>query len=200
MNDCCAEGQNLFTLVTYTPPPLRNWVARLRRQLQVEANSQPHITILPPRPLLMPVEKARQKITSILDGWQSFEIELSDVRVFPETNVLYLEVTEGSGTLRRLHAELGVGDFAHEEPFEFHPHVTIGGPVPQEHLATLVHIAADSWKHARCPCRFAIDEVAFVTLSANRQRDDWCRLWAHNLGTAKSCRKAVRAAVISQTF
>src|ERR1700761_1240736 len=132
MNDLKVERQNLFTLVTYTPEPLRSWLTTLRNSLPVEATSQPHITILPPRPLTLPVNDAKREITSILKRWQRFEVELSGIQVFPGSNVLYLEVSEGESELRRLHSELNTGDFAHDEIFEFHPHVTIGGPVMAE--------------------------------------------------------------------
>lgn len=200
MNDRHLEEPSFFTLVTYAPQPLQQWVVRLRRDLPVEANSQPHLTILPPRPLTMHSREAKQKITSILSGWQSFEIELSGVRVFPNSNVLYLEVNEGSNTLRRLHGELGAGEFAHEEVFEFQPHVTIGGPVPAEQLPSFTQKAAESWTNSHCPCRFPIDEVSFVTISADRAHGDWRRLWAHKLPAAKTYRRAARAAVTSQTF
>lgn len=200
MNDRHVEEPSLFTLVTYAPQPLQQWVVRLRKELPVEASSQPHITILPPRPLTMPATEARQKITSILSAWQSFEIELSGVRVFPNSNVLYLEVSEGNNTLRRLHAELDAGEFAHDEVFDFHPHVTIGGPVAAEQLASFTERAVDSWRNSRCSSRFPIDEVAFVTISADRAHGDWRRLWAQKLPVAKTYRRAAHAAVTSQTF
>ncbi|MBV8896348.1 MAG: 2'-5' RNA ligase family protein, partial [Acidobacteriaceae bacterium] len=191
---------SLFTLVTYAPQPLQRWMVRLRRELPLERNSQPHLTILPPRPLTMSSREARQKITSILSTWQSFEIELSGVRVFPNSNVLYLEVSEGINTLRRLHAELDSGEFAHNEEFDFHPHVTIGGPIAAEQLPSYTQKAVDRWANSRCPSRFPIDEIAFVTISADRAKGDWRRLWAQKLPAAKSYRRAARAAVTSQTF
>jgi 2'-5' RNA ligase len=194
------EGQNLFTLVSYTPEPLRRWISRLRKTLPVAAGSQPHITILPPRPLTIAMEEAKEKLTATLAHWKSFEIELSGVRVFPNTAFLYLEVSHGSSTLSRLHAELNAGEFAHEEVFEFHPHVTIGGPVPQEDLERIQQKAAEAWQNSHRPCRFSIKEIAFVSIAAEGKHGDWRRMWAHKLARPKTHTQTARALVTSQTF
>jgi len=199
MNNQGVEGQDLFTLVTYTPEPLRRWLLRMRQLLPVEANSQPHVTILPPRPLTMPVEEAKQKITAILTRWHAFYVELSGIQVFPGSNVLYLELSEGSDTLSRLHAELNAGDFAHEELFQFHPHVTVGGPVPQEEMAVITRKAAEVWESNLRSCRFKIQEIAFVSIAAHGQRGDWRRLWMHKLLSAKAYKQFAGAAAI-RTF
>ncbi|HZS56388.1 MAG TPA: 2'-5' RNA ligase family protein [Bryobacteraceae bacterium] len=200
MNDRYVEGQDLFTLVTYTPEPLRRWLVDLRRLLPVEANSQPHITILPPRPLTMPVEEARQKLTSVLARWTAFEIELTGVEVFPGTNVLYLDVRAGSEFLSRLHAELNQGSFAYQEPFPFHPHVTVGGPVPKQDLAFISRKAGEAWKSSLRNFRFKIQEIAFVSIAAHGIRGDWRRLWVHGLAGVEAYEQLARAAITNQTF
>jgi 2'-5' RNA ligase len=200
MNDGRLASQNLFTLVTYAPEPLSKWLTQLREFLPVAANCQPHITILPPRPLLMPIKEAKQKIKSILSPWRTFEVELSGVEVFPRSNVFYLEVSEGSSSLRRLHAELNAGDLAHEEPFAFHPHLTIGAPIRAEDLEAISRKAAKAWQTVRCACRFEIDEIVFVSIAANGKCGDWRRLWMHNLSTPHTLGRAAGAAITSQTF
>jgi hypothetical protein len=171
----------------------------MRQLLSVEAGSQPHITILPPRPLTMPVEEAKQKLTSIFARWHAFYVELCGIEVFPGTNVLYLEVSEGGDMLSRLHAELNAGDFAHEELFQFHPHVTVGGPVPQEELGAIRRNAVDVWESHLRPCRFKIQEIAFVSIAAHGARGDWRRLWVHKLRNAKAYKQFAGAAT-TQTF
>lgn len=195
MSNDQADGQSYFALVNYTPKPLANWLLRLRRTLGVAPTSPPHITILPPRPLTLSVPEAKQKLTSMLAFWGGIQIELTDVRVFPGSNVLYLEVNDGSSMLRRLHSELNTGDFAHQENFEFHPHVTIGGPVASENLDAIAAKATAAWQKSRCPRHFRIDEVAFVSISAQGEQGDWQRLWSYNLAGTTSFPFAAQAAV-----
>lgn len=200
MNDPQMEVHTRFTLVSYTPEPLAHWLTQLRRLLSVTATSQPHITILPPRPLNMPVAVAKRKIRSLLAGWYKFDVELSDLRVFPSSSVLYLDVNDGSNSLRRLHSELNSGNFAHEEVFEFHPHVTLGGPVAPENLESVYRKAAEAWNSARCSARFTIEEVVFVSIATSGCNGEWRRMWAQSLGTEKKHQLAARAAVTNQTF
>ncbi len=200
MNHPEPERHNLFTLVTYTPEPLRSWLTTLRHTLALEAASQPHVTILPPRPLTLPVNDAKREIIAILKRWRSFDVELSGIQVFPGSNVLYLKVSDGESELRQLHAELNTGGFAHDESFEFHPHVTIGGPVLAEELEAVWQRALVAWETSLCPCRFSIEEVAFVSIAANGSAGDWRRLWKHKLSAPAKRSPMARANAISQTF
>jgi 2'-5' RNA ligase len=195
-----AEAQNLFTLVSYTPEPFRSWLVNLRQELGVHASSEPHITMLPPRPLTMSVDDAQAQITPILSHWRSFEIELFAVHAFPGTNVLYMDVSDGSETLRRMHAELNVGDFEHAEMFEFHPHVTIGGPIEESELETVSARARAAFENSMCPCRFEIREIAFVSIQTPCAGAEWRRLWSQTLAKPKRSTAAARVGSTSRTF
>jgi 2'-5' RNA ligase len=194
------DEQNLFALVNYTPEPLTRWLLRLRSLLRVTATSDPHITILPPRPLILPVSEAKQKLVATLAAWRSFEIELTGIRLFPGSNVLYLEVDEGSRTLQRLHEELNAGDFSHVERFDFHPHVTVGGPVPAEDLDEILTKAEDAWMRSRGPIRFTLKEIAFVSILGERNSGDWQRLWTYKLDPQSAYSAAAQAAITNRTF
>ncbi|SRR5579884_376881 len=200
MNNNPAEDQTVFALVNYAPPPLADWLLSLRRSLPVAPSSQPHLTVLPPRPLAIPLREAQEKLTAILSPWRSFEVEVSGVRVFPGSNMLYLEVDDGSSTLRQLHAELNSGEFAHQECFEYHPHVTIGGPVAPECLEAMSAKAVEAWQSSPCPRRFLIEELAFVSISAADRQQDWQRLWTYRLTGNGTYSAAARASISSQTF
>lgn len=200
INGCPTEAQHLFTLVSYTPEPLRSWLVNLRQELGVHASSEPHITILPPRPLTMSAKDAHRQITPILAQWRSFDVELYAVQAFPGTNVLYMDVSDGAETLRSLHAELNAGDFAHDEMFAFHPHVTIGGPVEESELEAVSRRARTAFENSICPCRFSIKEVAFVSIQMRQTRGQWRRLWTESLESPKHSTAVVRMAATSQTF
>ena len=195
-----AESQPLFALVSYTPKPLANWLLRLRRSLPVAPASQPHITILPPRPLTIPLSEAKQTLTARLSSWKSFEVELDGVHVFPSSNILYLDVKDGSSTLRRLHAELNTGVLAHEECFEFHPHVTIGGPVASDDLGAILVNASQTWQSSPAPRAFRVEEVALVSISAGKTNKNSRRLWTHNLAVAGVYSLAAGASASTRTF
>ena len=200
MNDRPLDCHDLFALVSYTPEPLRSWLVQLRELLAIQANSEPHITILPPRPLTLPLDEAQEKIASVLDGCPRFEIELSGVRSFAGTNVLYLDVSDGANTLRRLHAELNAGEFCFQEDFDFHPHVTIGGPVPSAQMEEVSAKAAEAWQNSLCPARFAIEEISLLSVQGNGGRGAWRRLWTHKLNGRVIGPEQFRSAATSRTF
>src|SRR5690349_20174776 len=143
-----------FALVSYIPDPLGSFLHELRRSLPGEHNPQPHITILPPRPLKLPVDAASQKAQNILLRFAAFEVELSTLRSFPETNVLYLDIAKGNGALHDLHGALNADVLEHEEKFEFRPHLTLGGPVESAHLPWVRRQAETAWYSSDHPRRF----------------------------------------------
>jgi 2'-5' RNA ligase len=170
-----------FALVSYVPDPLASFLYRLRGSLPGAGNPQAHITILPPRPLRLPVDTAAKQVRNTLRNFPAFAVQLTRVSRFVETNFLYLEIGEGSGTLHSMHNALNGGELAHEEPFDFRPHLTLGGPVPVERLEEAHGRAEDLWRRAGCSPRFTLEEVVFLWLSPNSTQHDWERLWTHRL-------------------
>jgi 2'-5' RNA ligase len=120
-----------FALVSYVPDPLGSSLDGLRQSFPGSDPAHSHITILPPRPLHLPVERASEQATSILRKFQAFEVELEAVSTFPHTNVVYLDLSEGNRLVRELHQALNTGNLADNEQFEFHPHLTLGGPIAE---------------------------------------------------------------------
>jgi 2'-5' RNA ligase len=170
-----------FALVSYVPDPLASFLHRLRGSLPGAGNPQAHITILPPRPLRLPVDTAAKQVRNTLRNFPPFPVQLTRVSRFVETNFLYLEIGEGSGTLHSMHDALNGGELAHEEAFEFRPHLTLGGPIPVERLEEAHDRAEDLWLRAGCPPRFTLEEVVFLWLPPNSTQHDWERLWTHRL-------------------
>ena len=168
-----------LTLVSYIPGPLSAFLSNMRRVLPGVDNPQPHVTILPPRPLQVPVETASTQARVILQQFPVFDVELSDVGYFSETNFLYLEVMDRESVLHRLHAALNTGHLAHTEKFDFRPHLTLGGPVPEEALVSSQHQTEAAWRSGRCSPRFTISEVV-------------C-LWSQQLGLGSSRHMAADA-------
>jgi 2'-5' RNA ligase len=187
-------------LVTYIPDPLRSFVDKLRQALPGGPAPQPHITILPRRPLKLAIDEALQQTRSILREVPPFEVELGKVRRFPETNYLYLGIRAGDASLRRLHDLLNTGVLHFGEEFEFRPHLTLGGPVGAEELDSVLERVESAWRSAAVPKRFTVDEVVLLWLEANSPQGEWRPLFTYRLEEATRSQKAASVAVTSQTL
>ncbi|MBV9759151.1 MAG: 2'-5' RNA ligase family protein [Acidobacteriaceae bacterium] len=181
MHGAAERGQ--FALVSYIPEPLSSFFNRLRRGLPGDGNPQAHVTILPPRPLRAPVERASEQAQKILASFPAFEIELSTVQRFPETNFLYLDIAHGNSRVHDLHDALNDGELAFAEEFEFRPHLTLGGPIPEKELASLQGQTEAAWLSAEHARRFVVDEVVFLWLNPAEEDGEWRRVWSYNLRT-----------------
>jgi 2'-5' RNA ligase len=168
-----------FALVSYVPEPLGPFLDQLRLSLPGAEFPQAHITLLPPRPLAVTIQAASRHAQSVLNRFSAFDVELSAVRKFPETNVLYLDLTEGGETVRDLHEALNSGDLHYQEPFEFHPHLTLCGPVPD--LGAAQQEAEIAWRSFLVPRRFAVQEIVGLWASSNGIGLSWQRIWSYNL-------------------
>jgi 2'-5' RNA ligase len=173
-------------VVSYIPDPLGSYLNWLRGSLPGEHNPQAHLTILPPRRLAVPVERASEQARQTLERFSTFSVELASVRVFPGTNVLYVELGEGDSLVRRLHAALNSGDLAAIEQFEFLPHLTISGPIAAEELPRMRRQAENAWHALMCPRRFTLSEIVFLWLKPGSSNGDWIRVWSHKLKHASA--------------
>jgi 2'-5' RNA ligase len=190
-----------FALVSYIPDPLGSFLHGLRQALPGDDNPQPHITILPPRPLKLAVDAASQQAQNILLQFPAFEVELSRVRSFPETNVFYLEVGKGNGLLHDLHDALNAGDLDYTEEFDFRPHLTLSGPVNSAQLPWVRGQAEIAWYSSDHPRQFILDEIVFLWLSPETSDGQWHRVWSHSLSGGEDTNvRAATAAVRSRTW
>jgi 2'-5' RNA ligase len=198
MSEASQQGQ--FALVSYIPEPLGSFLYELRRTLPGESNPRAHVTILPPRPLRVPVETASDQTLKVLAGFSAFEIELSTVQRFPQTNFLYLDIADGNELVHQLHDALNTDELAFEEEFEFRPHLTLGGPVPEPELEAFQGQAEVAWLATDHSRRFVVDEIVFLWLNPANPRGGWHRLWSYNLRTKGTVMtKAARAAFTNRT-
>jgi 2'-5' RNA ligase len=182
-----------FALVAYIPSPLGDFLQSLRHRLPGEEKPQAHITVLPPRPLKAPLDAAATLAKRILRGFRPFPVILSNVKVFSETNILYLEIAKGNDKLHQLHDALNTGVLAHEENFEFLPHLTISGPVLADHLAKVKKSAAQAWKKHEGNKGFEVNQVVALWQPPRGSWDDWNRLWEQKLGDSGNSASAGRS-------
>src|SRR5215471_18653934 len=90
------ERLNVFALVIYIPDPLGRFLDDLRRDLVPSCRPHAHVSVLPPRPLAVDWQVAGQQVRTCADAWAPFEIELGPIRMFPVTNVIYIELSRGA--------------------------------------------------------------------------------------------------------
>ncbi|MGI8960503.1 MAG: 2'-5' RNA ligase family protein [Bryobacteraceae bacterium] len=194
-----APRWGFFALVSYIPEPLGSFLQGLREILPNTDNSKAHITLLPPRPLKLPVETASRQARTILGQFPPFDVELSKVRLFPETKILYLDLGEGGSEIHDLHDALNKGDLFDSEEFEFRPHLTLGGPVSPGILDSAQQQAEVTWNAEHCAPRFTVHEVVCLWLSPNSPQGEWDRLWSQKLSPAAARSSAAAATVTSRT-
>src|SRR5690242_4420576 len=80
---------NVFALVIYIPEPLGSFLDNLRRELVPSYNPHAHVSVLPPRSLLVDWRIAAEQVRVLTESWLPFDIELTGIDVFCETDVLY---------------------------------------------------------------------------------------------------------------
>src|SRR5579884_2470094 len=98
---------------------------------------------------------------------------LSELRRFPETDFLYLDIDHGSTQIRELHARLSSGELKHPELFDFRPHLTLAGPIPRDRLAEVEYHAARQWREAKLSRRVPVDELVCLWQAPGNGHRDW---------------------------
>ncbi len=173
------ERLNVFALVVYIPDPLGRFLDKLRRELAPDYNPHAHVSVLPPRRLTVGWTEASQQARALAESWRPFDIELSGLKRFPVTDVIYLELGSGASELTSLHSALNSGSLEFEEPFSYHPHVTLAQEIPHENLAGIEEHARRRWSEYHGPRRFRAERAVFVQ---NTTDNRWIDLAEYCLG------------------
>jgi 2'-5' RNA ligase len=175
--------------VSYLPDPLGTFLYELRHKLPGVHNPRSHITILPPRPLAVPVETAADQALATLRGFRPFTVELASIRSFPETNVLYIELADGNSEVHQLYRALNTGHLLAEEQFEFRPHLTLSGPMQKHQLPAARRYAESAWDTATLHRRFLLHEIVFLWLEPDNKDGEWTRVWSYSLSQPQEAGK-----------
>jgi 2'-5' RNA ligase len=176
-----SSGWGSFALVTYLPDPLGSFLTELRHHVPGPDHTVAHITFLPPRALSLPVEDASREIRQRLASVKAFEVELGEVKVFPDTGILYLALRGGEEALLILHGLLNQGGLFAQENFEFTPHLTLGGPLLPNELSATCQQVQQAWKAADLSCRFVVSEVVLLWQPEISSGRDWTRMSSYPL-------------------
>ena len=156
------ERLNVFALVIYIPGPLGAFLDDLRRELVPHYNPHAHVSVLPPRPLAVDWRTASSQARALTGGWGNFEVQLTNIGIFPVTNVIYIEVGAGALDLRRMHGAMHQTDLAFDEPFPYHPHITLAQEIPYERVTEVQELAERRWAEFTGPRSFLADRATFV--------------------------------------
>ena len=156
------QGLNVFALVIYIPNPLGRFLDDLRRELVPNCDPKAHVSVLPPRALSVSWENASRQVRSLTECCAPFDIELTGIEVFPITNVIYLAIGEGTAQLFDMHASMNRNGLAFDEPFEYHPHVTLAQEISSGEVESLRETAARRWREFAGSHRFRAEKAVFV--------------------------------------
>lgn len=184
--DCVPDGEarlNCFALVAYIPDPLGHFLDHLRRELVPGCRPRAHVTILPPRPIFSEPEAASEQVGVTALESEPFEVLCGEVAIFPVTDVVYLELRSGFRELRDLHRKLNKEHLEYQEPFPYHPHITLAQELPSGTAGAVAEHAARRWNEFRFERGFAVEKLSFVQSTV---KNTWIDLAYHPLGAAES--------------
>ena len=174
---------NLYSLVSYLPDPLAGFLDSLRCELVPSCSVHAHVTVLPPRPLPVNGEAAWRHICALAPDFPCFDVELTEVRLFPVSGVLYMEIGKGVEQLREMHAVLNTGILKASEVFEYHPHITLAQDIGTLRVEELMQQARQRWSDFPHPRTFRVKAVTFVQSTAV---GSWVDLGSCQLGTGET--------------
>jgi 2'-5' RNA ligase len=174
---------NSFALVSYIPKPLADFLDRLRQELVPNCFLRAHVTILPPRPISSSPEAAWETIRALAPRFAPFDVEMTQVEVFPVSDVIHIGIGRGREEMEAMHAGLNVDGLKFPEPYPYHPHVTLAQELKGDEVDELARVARTRWAESAIPKTFRVDKVFFVQ---NTRRKEWLDLGESALGHSES--------------
>jgi 2'-5' RNA ligase len=177
---------NVFALVVYIPDPLGAFLDDLRRELVPHYNPHAHVSLLPPRPISGDWQEASRQARTLTESWEPFEVELTAIGIFPVTEVIYIEVGRGAPELRQMHAAMNRDALVFDEPYPYHPHITLAQELPHEAVPELFDLAKRRWREFSASRTFRVERAAFVQ---NTLPGCWIDLAEYSLGAVARVRR-----------
>src|SRR5262249_15914054 len=113
--------------------------------LAPDCRARVHLTVLPPRPLHGDPAEALESLKSLLVDVPPFAVELGDVEIFPGTKVIYIALQSGYRRMKEMHEALNVGPLTFDEPYPYHPHITLAQETDSEKVAQALDFSKRRW-------------------------------------------------------
>lgn len=173
---------NLFALVSYIPGALGDFLDRLREEFVEGCKPHAHVTILPPRPITGDLPTNCRTIEDRLDGFGPFQVDLTGVRIFKKSNVIYAALDQGWAELEAMHAALDVEGLRFDEKFPYHPHVTLAQELDPAAVPEVLELATRRWQESAHALSFPVDTLTFVQ---NRGGNSWIDLAEYDLAAVR---------------
>lgn len=172
------ELVNSYAVVSYIPEPLGSYLDQMRRELVPDCVPHAHVTILPARSLAVSAEEAWRLIRDRAEAFPVFEVETGGIEVFENTFVAYVAVRKGWDELVALHDALSQGPLWFEEPYPYHPHITVAQDFDPALLWEIAEKARRLWERFPYPRSFLVDSLTFVQATSDNRWLDLahCRL------------------------
>ena len=174
---------NSFALVSYIPEPLAGFLDRMRQELVADCFLRAHVPMLPPRPVSSSPEAAWDLVRWFAPQFESFEVDLTSVEVFPVSDVIYVDIAGGSEQMTQMHAAMNADGLRFQEAFSYHPHVTLAQNLQPDQVDELTRVARARWAECSFPKKFLVDKAVFVQ---NTRRNEWIDLGECRLGYDES--------------
>jgi 2'-5' RNA ligase len=88
---------------------------------------------------------------------------------------------QGLSELERMHSATNIGQLEFQEPFPYHPHITVAHEIEPDFVAIAAEIARSRWREYADTRSFTVDRLTFVQNSLeNRWLDlSGCALSSH---------------------
>jgi 2'-5' RNA ligase len=153
---------NSFSLVSYIPGRLGEFITGLRKELVADCVAQSHVTVLPPRPLFIDQAFAEKEIRERVAAFSPVRLKIGKISVFEQTSVVFAEIGDGRDELAQMHDSLNSDGFYFEEPFTYHPHVTIAQGIPPDQLDHVFRRTRKRWQEEAPAATFMVDTLTFV--------------------------------------
>ena len=170
--------EQTYAIVVYLQGPLAQFVNRLRGELNPEyAGEGAHVTVLPPRPLIIPEEAAAEEARAQCAEWEPFELEVSGVETFlPAKGVVYLGLGQGAEQMHRLHQTLNHGHLGCQEPLGYVPHITIAQDMDEQRAREVSARVSREFAAYTGPRRHPVRTLTFVRQSPTGEWVDLAEL------------------------
>jgi 2'-5' RNA ligase len=108
---------------------------------------------------------------------------MTQLEVFPVSDVIHIEIGRGREELVRMHDSLNVDGLKFAEPYPYHPHITLAQELKGDEVDELARVARVRWDEYKLPKTFRVDKVFFVQ---NTRRKEWLDLGESALGHSES--------------
>jgi len=162
-----------YALVSYVRDPVGEFVEKLRRELHPALPHMPaHLTILPPRELVVPEQTAQEFLEERCSQVVPFDVELGEVSTFlPTTPTVFIQVKRAAYRMRELHDQLCGKEIGCEESWPYIPHLTILKAESDEQARTISVLARDRWAQYQGKRQVRIEQLSFVRESEGVWQD-----------------------------